>query len=226
MSPLHARAAAAMLLLVVAAPTPAQQPSPLAEWQYSAGRVLEAYVTPEVPEWSAMVGLMGESLPRYEGARAYHAFSGPILDLRYRDIAFASDVEGLGVNLWRGKGRRAGLAMTYDLGRKESIDPALAGLGNIRATPELKAFAEWVPRFPLVVRGDVRRAFMGRGGWAADLGTYVPVYGKKTFFVMVGQSVTWADWENMRNSFGVDGIQSAQSGYPMRSEERRVGKEC
>jgi outer membrane scaffolding protein for murein synthesis (MipA/OmpV family) len=200
------------MLLALALPARAESPSPLAEWQYSAGRVLERYVTSTVPEWGGMAGLMGESVPRYEGARAYRAFGGPILDFRYRDVAFASNVEGVGVNLWRGKGHRAGFAATYDLGRDEDVDPALAGLGNIRPTMELKAFAEYV-LFPVVVRGDVRRALSGHGGWTADLGAYVPVIGKRDFFVLVGQSVTWADWENMRRSFGVDGTQAAQSGY-------------
>ena len=206
------KAAAALLGLVAWHGSHAQTPSPLAEWQYSAGRALEPYFVSPIPEWQGMAGLAAETAPRYEGARSYEAAGGPVAELRYRDVAFASSVEGLGVNLLHGKGYRAGLALTYDLGRDEDTDAALAGLGDLRPAPEIKGFGEYV-LYPLVGRLDVRRAIGGHGGWTADAGAYVPVVGKDDFFVMLGPSVTWIDAENMRQSFGVDSRQAAQSGY-------------
>jgi len=206
------RVTAAVLGVAVLHGAHAQTPSPLAEWQYSAGRALEPYFVPQIPEWQGMAGLAAETAPRYEGARRYEAAGGPVAELRYRDVAFISSVEGLGVNLLHGKGYRAGVALTYDLGRDEDTDAALAGLGDIDRAPEAKAFGEYV-LYPLVLRADARRAFGGHGGWTADLGAYAPVVGSERFFVMLGPSVTWVDATNMRNSFGVSAAQAARSGY-------------
>jgi outer membrane scaffolding protein for murein synthesis (MipA/OmpV family) len=191
----------------------AQTWSPMAEWQYSAGHVLEPFFqSPPVHERT--LGLPVALTPRYEGSNNTRIRTGLVAEVRYRDVAFGSTSEGIGVNLLHGKGYRAGVAATYDVGRPEHTDPALAGLGDLRPAAEAKAFAEYVVLFPVVTRLDVRRTFGGHSGWTADLSAYMPVVGSERFFVMVGPSLTWIDQDNMRHSFGVDTGQSARSGYP------------
>lgn len=75
------------------------------------------------------------------------------MDIRYRDLAFASTGEGIGVNVVQGPNWRASISAVYDLGRRGHDNPSrLNGLGNINPAPELKLAAEYVvsKEFPLV----------------------------------------------------------------------------
>jgi hypothetical protein len=100
-----------------------QTPSPLQEWQYPGGIMLEQVFEPNIPEWRLVLGAAVVSEPLYDGTRPYRVEPGPVIDIRYRDIAFASVGEGLGVNILRGENYRAGVAIGYDLGRPVSEAP-------------------------------------------------------------------------------------------------------
>jgi len=197
----------------------AQTPSPLQEWQYSGGEVLVRLFEPEMPDWRSELGLAVVSRPLYEGAQAYRELAGPVIDVRYRDIAFASVGEGLGVNLFSGDNYRAGVALGYDLGRRESDDLThLRGLGDIGAAPVLKGFASFAfsRSVPLVLRADVRRALGGTDGLQADFQAYMPLPGSsKTLVMFAGPSVTLADRRYLQREFGVTAAQSLASGYPV-----------
>jgi outer membrane scaffolding protein for murein synthesis (MipA/OmpV family) len=202
------------LLVAASLPMPAhaQTPSPLPEWTYSAGVLLRSSLSPSIPEWSVLGGISAEYGPRYDGARQYHTQGGPTLEIRYRDLAYFSTGEGLGVNLLRGKDYRAGVSMVYDLGRRAQDSSDTQGLGNVNLAPELKAYGEYLI-MPVMLRADVRHALGGYDGWIADLSVYMPVYGKREFFVFLGPSVTLADDHYMAHYFGVTPAQSAASGY-------------
>jgi outer membrane scaffolding protein for murein synthesis (MipA/OmpV family) len=191
----------------------AQVPSALPEWAYSAGNLMRVTMEPEVPVWDVTLGLSSEYSPRYDGARDYHFSSGPMFDVRYRDLAFFSTGEGLGVNLLRGKTYRAGVTLSYDLGRRAESSSGTIGMGNISPAPEFKFFGEYMI-FPALLRGDVRRGVGGQNGWAGDLGLYAPVYGSKKFFVFLGPSLSFADATYMRHYFGVSASQAADTVYP------------
>ncbi len=211
-----ARAAAA-LSVVVAPSVFAQTPSPLGEWQYSAGIPLEKMYQPKVPDWEVRVGTGLTFMPRYDGSSRYHTLAGPSVDLRYRDVAFASTGEGIGVNVIQGPNWRASISAVYDRGRRGHDDPAhLNGLGNINPAPEMKLAAEYVmsKEFPLVFRTAITRSFGGSNGWIADVGAYMPMPGSSdSFFWFAGPSVTFADSTYMNSWFGVNPAQSAASGY-------------
>jgi len=215
-------ALAAVLFCVMAiGPRPAfsQTPAPLQEWQYSAGIVLVRMFEPDLPDWRVQVGLAAEPRPAYEGARNYRTLAGPVIDVRYRDIYFASVGEGIGVNLVHGENYRAGIAVGYDLGRRESDDLThLKGLGNIEVAPVLKVFGSYVVSkdFPLVLRADARRYVGGADGWVGDVEAYLPLPGSSKKFVMfAGPSVTFADRGHMQTTFGVNDSQALASGYPV-----------
>lgn len=191
----------------------AQTPSTLPEWTYSAGQLLRTSMMPSIPTWSVFAGLSGAYSPRYDGADEHRYQGGPTIEVRYKDVAFASTGEGLGVNILRDKKYRAGLAMVFDLGRRAIDSNHTNGLGNVNTAPELKAFGEYLV-FPVVLRADARRAIGGHNGWIADLSAYMPVYGTEKLFVFVGPSVTFADDRYMKAYFGVSPEQSANSGYP------------
>lgn len=204
-------------LLATAGTARAQTPSPLAEWQYAAGVPLEQLFEPQRPDWQIDIGPGITVQPLYDGARRYHVVAGPSVDVRYRDLFFASTGEGIGVNLLAGPHWRAGVAISYDLGRRAADDaPHLSGLGNIGVAPEVKLFGEYVvsKSLPIVVRADVRRSIGGANGWIGDIGAYMPLPGSsEKFYWFAGPSLTFADGRYMSSWFGVNAAQSARSGY-------------
>lgn len=192
----------------------AQTPSPLANWQYSAGEVLAKLDDRPLPEWRVILGASGSVAPKYEGADTYHVTPGGIVDIRYRDIAFFSVGEGLGVNLLRGDTYRAGIAMSYDLGRNDNDDARIRGLGDIDPAPEAKLFGQ-VFILPVVLTADIRRGIGGHDGWIGDLGIYVPyIDSSETFVVFAGPSITLADQDYMDSYFSVSPGQAANSRLP------------
>lgn len=190
----------------------AQTPSPMAEWQYAAGIALMPFFVDEPPKWQVALGLGAGMTPLYEGSAKYQFQPGPIISVRYRDLAFFTLGEGLGINLLSGKGYRAGAALAFDLGRKEDDDSRLAALGDIQPAPELKLFGEYVI-FPVVLRANLRHATGGHNGWLGDVSAYMPVAGSRKFFVFVGPSVTFADAGYMQTYFGITPQQSLNTEY-------------
>ena len=111
---------------------------------------------------------------------------------------------------------RAGIALSYDLGRRAADDSDhLHGMDNINPAPTMHLFGEYVvsKTFPLVVRADVRRAIGGDNGWVGDLGAYMPMPGSSDQFSwFVGPTATFADSRYMNSWFGVNANESARSG--------------
>jgi outer membrane scaffolding protein for murein synthesis (MipA/OmpV family) len=207
------------LSILAPAWAPAQTPSPLQEWQYSGGVALEKLFEPNLPDWRVVTGVAVEDKPLYDGATLTRTSGGPVINIRYKDFAFASVGEGIGLNLVHGDHYRGGLALTYDLGRLESNDIShLYGLGNINRAPALKAFFSYAisKSFPMVVRADVRQFIGGADGMVADIDAYMPLPGSSRHLVMfAGPSYTYADHLYMQKEFGVTRNQSIASGYPV-----------
>lgn len=205
------------LPLLLSAHVWAQTPAPLAEWQYSVGIPLEKLFEETVPEWQVRLGAAAMLRPRYDGSSNYIVIAGPSVDIRYRDIAFASIGEGLGVNVLRGKNWRAGIALSYNLGRRaQENQPLLAGMQNINPAPEAKLFADYAisKEFPLVLRVDARRSLGGSDGWIGDIGAYLPLPGSsETFYWFAGPTMSLADSRYMNAWFGVSAAQ-ARPGRP------------
>jgi outer membrane scaffolding protein for murein synthesis (MipA/OmpV family) len=196
----------------------AQTPSPLQEWQYSSGIVLQRLFEPDLPQWRVVVGAGEEVRPIYEGAQAYRGEAGPVFNVRYYDYAFASSGEGLGANFLIGDNYRAGVALAYDLGRHEADDYThLRGMGNIDPAPVVKLFASYVvsKKFPLVLRADVRQLVGGGDGALGDLSAYLPLPGSsKKLAMFAGPSITFADHLYLQKEFGVSTAQALASGNP------------
>ena len=196
----------------------AQTPSPLAEWQYSAGIQLQRLMEPTIPPWEAQVGIGAQAAPIGDGLARYQIQPGPIVDIRYKDEAFISTGEGIGVNVLSFSHFRAGVAITYDLGRPMRDDgKALNGLGNINPAPEAKIFAGYTLArgFPLTLRVDIRRQLGASNGWVGDAGAYLPMPGSSARFAwFVGPSVTFGDKRYMNEYFGITSAQAADTLYP------------
>ena len=212
----------AYLILMLCACPPriamSQTPSALQEWQYSSGIVLQKLFEPDLPKWRVVLGAGAEVQPLYDGARPYRTRAGPVINILYRDVAFASVGEGLGVNFVRGDNYRAGVALGYDLGRRVSDDLThLRGLADIGRAPVVKLFGSYVisKEIPLVLRADVRQIIGGADGLLGDLEAYVPLPGSSRKFVMfAGSSITFADHRYSQKLFGITTAQALASGYP------------
>jgi outer membrane scaffolding protein for murein synthesis (MipA/OmpV family) len=195
----------------------AQTPSPLGEWQYSAGIPLEKMYEQQLPDWEVRLGVGSTFEPRYDGSDRYHMLAGPSIDIRYKDLLFASTGEGVGVNVLQGPNWRVSVAAVYDLGRRAHDDPSrLNGLGNINPAPEMKIAGEYVisKDFPLVLRAAFTRSFGGSNGWIGDFGAYMPLPGSnEKFYWFAGPSVSVADSNYMQSWFGVTPQQAIDSGY-------------
>ena len=166
-----------------------------------------------LPDWRITLGVTGAVMPKYEGADTYQVTPGGVVDIRYRDIAFFSVGEGLGVNLLRGDTYRAGVALSYDLGRNDNDDSRICGLGDIDPAPEVKLFGQ-VFIMPVVLAIDIRRGIGGHDGWIGDLGIYMPLIGTDSFVAFAGPSITLADQDYMDAYFGVSPGQAANSRLP------------
>jgi outer membrane scaffolding protein for murein synthesis (MipA/OmpV family) len=205
------RGLVAAVCLCGAASAVAQTPSATPEWHYSEGHLLDVYMHDSVPKWDRVVGLATSTSAKYEGGDAYSTSYGPTFDIRYRDEAFASAGEGFGVNLLHMKNARAGIALTYDLGREQQSDHFRSGVGSYQIAPEAKVFAEYL-LFPVTFRVSAHRSFGGQGGWVGDVSAYMPLGGKEgKYFIFAGPSVEFADHDNMRHVFGIDAQQSQQA---------------
>lgn len=216
------RASLALLLAILALNAPlahSQTPSPLQEWQYSGGIILARLFEPDLPKWRRVVGLASEVQPVYDGSQAYRVSGGPVVNIQYRDVAFVSTGDGIGVNIFRGKHYQIGVAMAYDLGRKEKDDLTnLHGMGDISAAPVAKVFGSWaISRyFPMVLRVDVRQFIGGAQGLVGDAGAYIPLPGSSKKFVMfAGPSISMATHHYLQTLYGVSPQQSAMSGHPV-----------
>jgi len=195
----------------------AQTPSPLQEWQYSGGVILARLFDPSLPEFRRVLGLASEVQPVYDGSGAYRVQGGPVVNILYRDVAFATTGQGIGYNFLRGDHYQVGAAVTYDFGRKMSDDLAnLHGMGNIAPAPVAKGFASFVlsKRFPLILRTDVRQLMGGAEGALGDAGVYMPLPGSSERFVMfAGPSITFATQHYLQTLYGVTAQQALASGH-------------
>ncbi|MDE2052646.1 MAG: MipA/OmpV family protein, partial [Gammaproteobacteria bacterium] len=197
----------------------AQTPSPMQEWEYSGGITLENLFAPTIPKWDVIAGIAISTKPVYSGASQYVAAGGPVINIRYRNRAFISSGEGLGVNVLVGRQYRLSLAVGLDLGRRMSWHySTLHGLGDIPRAPFFKLAGTYVisKRLPILVRADIRKIAGGAAGLVGDLNLYTPLPGSSRKFVMfAGPSVTFADRKHLQTVYGISPRQALQSGYPV-----------
>ena len=188
--------------LAMAAGSAMAQTSTLTDWQNSSGIVMRPLGGP-APEWQVTVGGGLAALPAYEGSNETRLTPAPTVDIRYKDVAFLSVGEGLGVNILRGANYRAGVGLTYDMGREHTAATRLAGTGNIDPAPVFKAFAQYA-FVPVVLAVDVKQALTSYQGLTADIGAYMPVVANEKVQVFVGPEVTFADARYMQAYFGIN----------------------
>jgi outer membrane scaffolding protein for murein synthesis (MipA/OmpV family) len=167
----------------------------------------------KLPDWRQAYGGGLAVQPSYIGSKRDKIMPTPFFDVRYEDLAFLSVGEGVGVNLLRGDGFRAGVAVGYDLGRNTHDDPRIRNLPNVAVAAEPKIFAQYFLS-PVVLTLDLRKGIGGNNGIVGDVGAYVPIPLNKanSLILFAGPSVTLADGNYMKSYFSVSPESSRISG--------------
>lgn len=188
--------------LALAAQGASAQSATFADWQDSSGIVMRPLGGP-IPDWSVTLGGGLAVLPAYEGSNQMRLSPAPDVDIRYKDLAYLSMGEGIGYNVLRGTNYRAGIGLTYDIGREHSAATRLEGTKNIDPAPVVKGFVQYM-FVPVVLSVDVKQALTSYQGLTADFSAYMPVVGNKTVQIFVGPELTVADSRYMQAYFGVN----------------------
>ncbi|MBT9494658.1 MAG: MipA/OmpV family protein [Paucibacter sp.] len=168
-------------------------------------------------------GTMGgglSSAPKYSGSKQQHFQGFPLIDYRWASGAFAGTGNGIGYNFSRaGTPNSAfGLRLTADLGRKESLDAKLKGLGDVKIRPELGVFFNHGLIEGLEATSSLR---YGSGnsqrGLVADLGlSYSRPVGTRTMLGL-GVAASLVNADHMQSYFGTDKVQAGNSGLAVYS---------
>lgn len=179
--------------------------------------------------WDAAVGLALSYGPNHAGAAGSGAGLAPAFHLRWGrwslsdggGSAFARRREaspsgGLGVEIGGGPRWRATLSLRQDSGRRESADPGLAGLGDVRSTLRARAALSyrWADGWRLGASWAVDALGRDGGGLGElSLSREIP-FGPQTTLSW-SASAGFADARHLRTWYGVDAAQSARSGLPV-----------
>lgn len=161
--------------------------------------------------WQIDVGPGVLAVPRFPGSDGLRILPIPQLDIRYKNLFFASVQTGIGYNVLNTRKWRAGPILRPEFGRTQSDIAVFPGLDRIRFAPELGGFLTYQPSLFTSVQLEVRKAVGGHDGVVADLSLRrFKLAGKWT--LGYGGRVRFADATYLRAYHGVTPAQSATSG--------------
>jgi MipA family protein len=159
------------------------------------------------------VGIGVANGPAYLGSDERKTRALPLLNARWKNGWFAG-VGGIGYRFGGSGGLSFGPKISFDLGRKESDSPALAGVGDIDSRPEVGAFADYSITPVFGVNASFRYGSgTDRRGLLADVGLRGVVPLNEQHRIFLGVAATLANQAAMQSEFGVTDAQSLTSGY-------------
>jgi MipA family protein len=167
--------------------------------------------------YEVMLGLGVGNGPAYLGSDERKTRALPLIAARWSNGWFAG-VGGAGYRFNSGKPLSWGLRVTFDPGRNEDDADALRGMGDIKARPEFGVFADY-RLLPGVMLGSSLRYGSGndRDGVLADVSLRGGYPVSSTVRLTAGITATFANTKSMQSAFGVDAVQSFNSGYGLYS---------
>jgi outer membrane scaffolding protein for murein synthesis (MipA/OmpV family) len=164
--------------------------------------------------WDITLGAGIAGVPKYPGAKDYHAQPLPLVSVTYRNTFFFGP-SGLGMNAINWNGFRAGPVLGFQGGRNQSDDPHLKGLGDIQPSLTAGMFASY-RMGPFEVGGTVRQAVVHTNNGLVgrvQLDYLRPIIANK-LALDVGPEIDLGDSQYERSWFGISSTQSARSGLP------------
>jgi outer membrane protein len=170
-------------------------------------------------EWKYTVGVGAMSGPKYPGSSDTKIQGFPVLGATYGRFFFGAADSGvtipvgIGYNFFQNKNWKAGIGIGYDMFsvRKESDnEQKLHGLGDIERTTRTAIFTKYTNHgfsaFGAVVNSAKGQGIQLKGG--VDLSTNIT----PRLLANAGPSFTWGNEKSNKTFFGVNEVQSANSG--------------
>ncbi|GEM_PF-699897 len=179
-------------------------------------------------EWDVTLGIAALVSPNYEGSAHYSFFSFPMVNISWRDL-FSLDSRGINLNLLYESNYKAGVGLTYDIGRKENgstpfnkhnddpkknrDDGRLSGLGNINPAAGICAFASYNLK-SIAIRGSITQ-YLGsqNDGLLATAALSKPYKITEELTVSSEIKTTWANRKYMEIYYGVSSEQASRSQF-------------
>ena len=159
-------------------------------------------------DWWVTLGAGATVQPPYDGSDEFEFLPLPVVDVRYKDIAFLSSAEGLGWNVYKTRNVRVGPVLTYYLGNSDTptgVDEVDYGIQG-GAFAEF-AFDHW--------RFDAR-ALQSLAGDAEGLQiNFGAAYGTRIngdWRVVIRPNATWYNENEMKTYFGINSKEASTSG--------------
>lgn len=181
---------------------------------------LGANAASEDSQWRFSAGAGVLTIPEYPGSDEQRAWIFPAISATRGRLFLGTDADipspgGVGVDLYRQRGWRLGVAAYADpTRRRESDDERLTGLGDVDRAVRAGIFGSYTTEH------FVLRASTGTDVSGNDQGTLLRVDAlgrwrpSERLILSAGPGVTWADSEHTRTFFGVDAGQAQRSGLP------------
>lgn len=147
--------------------------------------------------------------PVYEGSKKSEAMPVPLFDIRlFDDRVFLNLQDGIGANIIKSGGWRAGAAIGYGGGRKRDGGSLSRGSERLTGVPDIdgaavgKIFGSY-SFDPFSVEGAVKNRFASDGGVTVELGAKYHVSPLPRLRISLGPQITWANKEYNQTFFGV-----------------------
>jgi outer membrane protein len=173
---------------------------------------------PDRPREGGKVSLTVSSKADHSGSDAPGTSVMPALEYQWANGWFVGTNRGVGYNFSKDPALQYGLGLGLDLGRKESGTGALVGMGSLDAKVEYGAFMRYAPdrnwRLSSVLRYGP--GVSGQGA-TANFGANYTFDIAHQWRLALGVSTTWANVQYMQSYFGVNAVQSLQSGHAVYS---------
>lgn len=159
--------------------------------------------------WQVTLGAGASYAPRYEGAANDRLRLVPLIDVSYNKGAFfIGAARGIGFNFSKVKYFQYGIRVQLGLGRSQSEDPRLYGMGDIDYYAEPGVFMSTQLGLLSLSVGAANSAYGTRAD--AGLGLALPL-GKHDRFRLSARA-NWGDANYNQTFFGVTAAQSLASG--------------
>ena len=164
--------------------------------------------------WRVRPGLGAQIRPEYPGADSSEVLPYIKFSLAKDDkpFGFSAPDDAFGIALFSSGGLRAGPAVAFQGGRKDS--EAGAALGKVKATIEAGGFVEFNVADQVRIRGDVRKGINGHEGLVGSLGADQIWRDGDRYVFSVGPRLLFSNARYQRAYFGVTPEAALATGLP------------
>jgi len=151
--------------------------------------------------------------PTYPGGSGARALALPDIDWTYNNRLFVNMEDGAGVYLYNDGRLSFGPSASLRLGRDQTNNPNIVGLGNIPDAPQGRFLTEYDLGW-LDLKGALAHDFSGSYGttFGAKVGTALPV--SNQLMVLPALTTSLGDHRYMQAWYGVSESQSLATGKP------------